>query len=201
MNLDLKGLASRGLPQPVPDTQEQEMRFDRYGGISTAPVVRKHHTLADEGSYFVANNLQTAITGQTSTSYDATKPSALLINTDSGSNPSAKRIYLDYIMLLNGGTAYSNASSNTAIFWGLAMDSGNRYSSGGTQLTVNNPNNDVAQAASIAKAYAGALVTTSAIALRTILGQRLMRAPVSATALTLANLDQFFFNFGGVEDH
>lgn len=199
----MRAIISRVLPQANPDSAnvDDSLRGARYGELYTFPISRKQHNLADEGSYFTANNLQTAITGQSSTAYDATKPSLLLVNTDSLANQAAKRIYLDYIMLLNGGTAYSNATSNTGIMWGASMDQGNRYSSGGTQLTTNNPNNDVAKASSVALAYAGAIVTTTAQSLRTIVGQRLMRAPVSATALTLANLDQFFFNFGGVEGH
>lgn len=196
----LRGLVSRALPSANPDSPniDAASRFGRYGENAVLSYIRKNHLLADEGTYFVANNLQTAITGQTTTAYDATKPSLLIVNTDSVSNSSAKRIYLDYIHLLNGGTAYSNATSNTSIVWSVALDTSNRYSSGGTQLTVNNPNNDLAQG-SVSLAYAGALVTTAAQSLRTIVGQRLMRAPISTTALTTANLDEFHFNFGGVE--
>ena len=196
----IRGLVGRLLPTANPDSPNVDVsqRFGRYGESAVLSYINKSHLLADEGSYFVANNAQTAITGQTTAAFDATKPSLLIVNTDSVSNPLGKRIYLDYIHLLNGGTAYSNDTSNTGIFWSLQLDTVNRYSSGGTALTINNPNNDLAQG-SVALAYAGALVTNTAQALRTIVGQRLMRAPVSATALTLANLDEFHFTFGGIE--
>ena len=200
----LRLLVSRALPSANTDSANQDVgaRGGRYGELAVLPYVRKQHLLADEGSYFVAANAQTAITGQAITAFDATKPSLIIANTDSSGNPAAKRIYLDYIHLLNGGTAYSNGVSNTGSFWSMQIDNGNRWSSAGTLLTVASPNMDLASATSVAQVHAGALtVTTATAAMRTLVGYRLMRAPVSATALTLANVDVFHFNFGGVEAH
>lgn len=198
----LKLIVSRTLPQGNADGPQNEVfqRAGRYGEGAVLSYIRKQHLLADEGQYFVANNAQTAITAQATNAYDATKPTILIANTDSSSNPLGKRIYIDYIALLAGGTAYSNATSNTGIFWQLGIDSGNRYSSGGTALTIANPNMDIAAASSVAKAYAGGITTTAASGqFRNVSAMRLMRLPVSATVLSLANSDRFFFTFGGVE--
>lgn len=194
----IRVLAARLLPQANPDSQNIDIagRGGRYGEVGMLSFVRKAHVLADEGSYGILNSVQTAVTGQTTTAFDATKPSLLLFNSDA---VGGKRLYLDYIHLINGGTAYSNATSNTAMLWSVAVDTGNRLSSAGTTLTQANPNNDLAATVQPVTGTAGAIVTTTATALKTIVGQRLMRAPVSATALTLANVDEFHFNFGGVE--
>jgi len=196
-----KTLVSRILPAAQIDGPESErsLRGGRYGEAFVASIVRKSHVLADEGSYYTANNLQTAITGQAVSAYDATKPSIVIFNSDSPSNPTAKRIYLDYIALVAGGTAYSNATSNTVSLCSIATDNVNRYSSGGTALTVQNVNQDAPTRPSVGLAYAGAITTTTANALRTLSGQRLFRLPVSATALSLANVDRWNINFGGVE--
>jgi hypothetical protein len=161
--------------------------------------MRKQHALSDEGSYFVANNGQTAITGQTNTAFTATAPTVSIYNSDSGGNSSSKRIYLDYLYLINGGTAFSNATSNTGTFCAVVTDTQDGVT-GGTLLTPANTNTDLSQRASVAVIRVGALTAPTASAnSRTIVGQRLVRLPVSATALTLANVDQFYFNFGGVE--
>jgi hypothetical protein len=197
-----KTLVARSLPMVTQDGPESERtaRGGRYGEVYTQPLVRKLHNLADEGSYFTANNAQTAITGQALNAFDATKPSIVIYNSDSAANPLAKRIYIDYIQLVAGGTAYSNGVSNTATYCHIATDNVNRYSSGGTALTVQNVNQDGAIRTTVASAYAGAITTTTASALRTLSGYRLFRLPVSATALSLANVDRWNINFGGVEN-
>ena len=202
MDINFRGLVSRLLPQPTNDgnNNPQPIRFGRYNEVYSVPLMRKQHALADEGSYFTANNKDSEITGQAVTSMDLTKPTILIQNVDSPGNSAAKRIYLDYITILNGSTAYSNATSNTGMFFYLNIDTILRYSSAGTALTVQNVNGDVPNRASIAQAYAGAIVTTTASpALRNITGRRFMRLPVSGTVMSIANADRWYFNFGGVE--
>ena len=198
----LRALVSRGLPQPTPDgsPQTQIIRGMRYNELATIGLMRKQHALADEGSFFVANGGDTAITGQTTQALDATKPSLLIQNTAPQSGGMGKRIYIDYISLLGGGTAYSNLTSNTGMYFYLGIDTILRYSSAGTALTVANVNGDVPNASSVAQVWAGAIVTlTAGSAFRTIGGRRLMRLPVSSTVLSTANADRWYFNFGGVE--
>jgi len=197
----LKGLVQRALPYALTDGPEAErfLRLSRYGDIYIHSLIRKQHLLADEGSYFVTNNSSTAITGQTNTAFTAVNPTVSIFNRGSPTDSQAKRIYLDYIYLLNGGTAFTNATSNTGTFCAVLLDSQDGVT-GGTALSPLSVNQDISPANSIASIRVGALTApTGTAALRTIVGQRLVRAPVSATALTLANLDFFYFNFGSVE--
>lgn len=197
-----KGLVARMLPVPNLDSQNVDVpwRVGRYNEGYVLSLIRKHHLLADEGSYFVFNNAQSGITGQTNTSYTATAPTISIYNGDIQGNVQSRRVYLDYIHLLNGSTAFSNATSNTGTFLTVVLDTQDGVT-GGTLLSPANPNQD-ATAAPACKAIVrvGALTAPAlTAAAQTIIGQRLIRLPVSSTALTLANVDQFHFNFGGVE--
>lgn len=198
----LRGVVSRSQPSPVGESQRSTARLGRYGELYVSALGRKQHLLADEGFYFVANNAQTAITGQTDTAFTATHPTLMVVNTDSPGNPTAKRIYLDYAYFLNGGTAFTNATSNTGVFGAVVLDTAARYTSGGTEISslIVGANIDGPARSSIAKVYCGAIVASaSGSTARMVVGQRLLRMPVSATALSLANVDEFFMNFGGVE--
>src|SRR5438445_338064 len=57
----IKAVISRALPQAGLDTTEQPLRIGRYQDLYTVGAVRKQHVLADEGSYFVANNGGTGV--------------------------------------------------------------------------------------------------------------------------------------------
>jgi len=196
----LKGWVSRMLPQAETDNDPGVVRLGRYGDVWTIGGVRKQHGLADEGSYFVTNNAQTGLAATALSAPTAASPFLLIANTDTAGNQNAKRIHLDYINLL--ATAAGGAAS-TLLYGGLAIvvDTGNRYSSGGTNLTANivNPNADVSARASIASVYAGAIVAAAATGnARTLVGLRNIRQAVSATVLFVVG-DVLHFNFGGVE--
>lgn len=200
----IMGLPARSLPPASADSQNTDIsaRFGRYGESAVLSYVRKTHLLADEGAYFTTNNAQTAITAPAAVAFVATTPALVVVNTDSASNTSAKRIYIDYLYLLAGATAYSNGTSNTGMFWSMVIDNGNRYTSGGTNLTaaIVNANMDLNNSDSVALIYFGAITATAATgAARAIVGQRLFREPVSATVLSNANMDDWYYNFGGVE--
>lgn len=199
----IKGTPSRALPQAQADNQREgvPLRLERYMGMFTQPVVRKSHILADEGSYFLTNNAQTGIVTSAAVGFVATTPSLIIANIDSASNPIAKRIYLDNIELLvttAGITATATQAKNLA----MLVDTGNRYSSGGTNLTNNivSPNMDGAFK-SIAAVYFGNLTATAASAnARTIVGQRLVRLPVTATTAPDVINDRVRLEFGSVEN-
>jgi hypothetical protein len=83
----MKGFASRSLPQPVPDAQDQEMRLGRYGDVYTIPALSDYYALTGEGSYFVGANptIGTGIAfgAAASTSFNDTTGAGLVImNTD-----------------------------------------------------------------------------------------------------------------------
>jgi hypothetical protein len=196
----LKGWVSRMLPQAEQDNDPGIVRLGRFGDVWTIGGVRKQHGLADEGSYFVTNNGQTAITASTQASFSATSALAVIANTDSAGNQNSKRIHLDYVNLLVSA-AGSAASGLTAVFAAGVLDTGNRYASGGTNITANIvcPNMDVSARASVANVYVGALTAASATtSARTVIGQKVLRMAVSGTALHLAN-ETVHMNFGGVE--
>jgi len=168
----------------------------RYGELVTQPIVRKQHALADEGSYFVANNAQTAVGPGTQVAFTAVNPFILLQNT----SPVATdiRVSLDYINLVSA-TAGSGTAS-TAVFQAAAvvLDQGLRFSSGGFQLTPLHTNMDLSRT-SVVTCYAGTLTAAAATgSARTICGQRNIRSGVSTTVPFTVS-DIININFGGVE--
>jgi len=205
-----KGLVSRVLPQAQADNQVDTIRLSRFQEVYGIPIVRKQHVLADEGSYFVTNNGQAAITAQVlqqnATSIDPTKPTLAIFNSDSDGNAAAKRIFLDYVHLLAGGTAYSvgAAAVQVAMLLTIIIDA-QGGASGGTDLTPNIicPNIDVGKKSSQAVVRFGALTAPALSAnSRQVVGARLFRMCLSQGAsanLSVANLDFWHMNFGGVE--
>src|SRR6266853_934272 len=174
----IRGLVSRALPSLNPDGANNDvaLRLDPYGGAYTQPLVRKTHNLADEGSYFVTNNAQTAIVPTYATAFSATTPFITIYNN------STLRAYLDYLALVNvvAGTC-STAIGYTAL--AIAVDTGNRYSSGGTNLTANIVNCGASAIGNPGLTiFCGAITATAAVAARNIVGVRNIRPGVS-TAL------------------
>jgi hypothetical protein len=109
-------------------------------------------------------------------------------------------VYLDYIALV---AIVAGACTTTAGYIAAAVvtDTGNRYSSGGTNLTANIVNPNYTAAASVpagVAVYAGAITATGATAARTIVGVRNIRPNVSATVINVIG-DMNLINFGSVE--
>jgi hypothetical protein len=195
----MKGFASRSLPQPVPDAQDQEMRLSRYGDVYTIPALADYYSLTSEGSYFVGANptIGTGIAfgAAASTSFNDTTGAGLVImNTDqSPSGTIGKRLGIDYIKLICttaiGGTI-------TTPFYQMAakIDSSLRYSSGGTQILPVSGNMDTSNA-TISRAYFGALTLTSPTAAARLVFRQAVRG---AAAMPGVN-DIIVINFGSVE--
>lgn len=187
------GLVSRGQPQPANDGLEREQRFGRFGEAYAVNLVPTKHAVADEGAYFTVNNAQTGIaTPAAPTAFSATAPFLLIYNTDSPSNPAYKRIYWDYALLVATAAGTAGASVQFAI----TLDNGNRYSSGGTNLTNNitNPNMDVGASRSVAQVYAGAITAAAASAsARTAVGNRFWKGAIPVIG------DTYVAQFGGVD--
>ena len=166
-----------------------------YRNQVTQPSLAKMANLLDEGCYFVANSGQAGLAMAAGPGLVATAPFLLVVNNNPVSAP--KTIWLDYLNLTNT-VAGSAASGLTFLAATAIIDSGNRYSSAGTQLTPVNPNMNSA-AASLGLVYAGAPVATAASGnARTVIGQRNVRPAVSGTAATVVG-DDIMFNFGGIE--
>jgi hypothetical protein len=192
---------SRQLPSAYVDGNVSVARGSRYGETATLPLVRKSHTLADEGTYFVVNNAQTGILENVATGYVATTPTLVIANTGSTVSASAPNIYLDYVDLV-ASAAGVTATAVSGKWQAVVVDTGNRYSSGGTNLSskIVRPNLNYASGGSVANIYFGAVTATAATAsARTIVGQRLFRLPVTATTAPDVIGDRFRLEFGSVE--
>lgn len=197
----VQGLVSRLLPQGFTDDRDdmKPIRLWRYGEQCVQPMIRKTHALVDEGGYFIANNAQTGIASPVGTSFAATAAMMIITNTDTERN-SGKRIYLDYLALVTTA-AGSFASAGVNLQAVVTIDTGTRYSSGGTNLTANiiNPNMDAPARTSVANVYFGALTATAATSsARTVCGLRILRPVVSATVADVVG-ELKLLNFGGVE--
>lgn len=133
-------------------------RAGRYGEAYTLPVSNKELWACDEGSYFVAltPTSGTGIIGHAApTTFDETKPYIVLYN--GGQN----RIYPQFLEL-NETVA---GVGGTGVSFTICTDTGNRYSSAGTALTVNNTNHDSINASGVT-GYCGAVIATAATATR-----------------------------------
>lgn len=160
-------------------------RSGRYGELYVTNVGTVHEFgLADEGSSFVAISptAGTGIIGHAApTTFDETKPYLFLYN--NGQN----RIYPQFLRLYETVASVGGAR----VQFTLALDYGNRYSSGGTALVKNNVNAD-SQISTGLTAYAGAVVASAATANRRLLGNYAVRGTIDIIE------DVYELNFGGV---
>jgi hypothetical protein len=194
------GIVQRLLPGPTLDDidADKPMRIGRYREQYSLSLVRKAHLLADEGSYFVTNNAQTGLAAPTPTAFTATNPIATISNTDAVT-AAAKRVYLDYVTLVTTA-AGSFASGAVALQLAIYLDTGDRYSSGGTDLSANivSPNMDGPSKSSVVKVRFGNVTATAATgAARAVVGLRTLRPDTSTTADIVG--EQKVLNFGPVE--
>lgn len=195
----VRGLVGRLLPTLSNDDPDADkpVRLGRYREQYALSLIRKQHLLADEGTYFVANNAQTGIASVAAATFAATTPLIVIANSDA---PGGKRVYLDYITLVTtaaGGWGSAGVNTQLAIY----TDSTDRYTSGGTSITANivSPNSDVATSASVAKVRFGNITAAAATgAVRAVCGLRILRPAVSATVADVVG-ETKQLNFGGVE--
>lgn len=194
----IQGVVSRILPgTPAPDTQPSALgvRAGRYNELYNLPIASNKVFAADEGSYFVANSglssgLIAGIAEAIVVTQAATTPALTIFN----SNPSGgKRLYLDYIKLVNTAAG----ASTTSAFAGGVLDIGNRYSSGGTSLTASivSTNSDLAIGGSGAVINFGAITATAASAPRQLFVENIR---VAAAPCWIVN-DTVLFQCGGYD--
>jgi hypothetical protein len=141
--------------------------------------------LGDEGSQWVITNTpQTAILDTAAlTAFAATTPTMVLFN----NNPTGGRSI--YIQRMHFTVAAAGASG-TNWLWQWLVDTGNRYSSGGSALTPTNPNLGVLAAATGAVCHFGAITATAANA------SRIVGAGVGRTVIKVVG-DEYTWEFGG----
>ena len=143
---------SRDQSKPAANQQGEygPFRLSRYGELATRPLDRL--ALTEESSYFVAHNATndaaTTLAGHVApvlADADATMTKTFIfLRVPSGAT---KRVYLDFIEL----DCVVIGASGTEDNWADQLDTGaTRYSSGGTALTIVNPNMQSAEASILA---------------------------------------------------
>jgi hypothetical protein len=186
------GLVSRSLPQPTVDGQEGEQRLGRYRSAYVESLVPKMHLLADEGSYFVANNSGTGVaTTATPTAFSDTAPLFTINNVDTAQNAANKRIYLDFIRVT--GTAAGTAGTDLRIRGVLDYT----VPSAGTLLTSLNVNTDVPKSSSIATCRILPTGVTQSGNSRVVIGTQIV-IPAQTANIPVAG-SEALLNFGGVD--
>lgn len=175
---------ARAIPSPNTDTTQAgtSVRTGRYAEQYVLPLTHKELYALDEGTYFTAITATpgTGVVGPVSTTFLETKAMLTLYN--GGQN----RIYPQYLQFHDTSVSVTD----TRLQFTICLDTGNRYTSGGTALTIANCNMDSSnQSAGIATQ--GALVTTAATGSRRIIGHQTYRGTVDVVEDTIA------FVFGG----
>jgi hypothetical protein len=190
----------RSLPSPVnPNGEATTIRTSRYGEPISRPLPGGRHVLADEGTYFVAHNAtndaSTTLAGHAApvlVDADATMTKPLVfVRVPAGVT---SRLYLDFIEL----DVITAGASGTADNWAAQLDTGTtRYSSGGTALTIVNPNMQSSNTSVLATTSAllgGAVVVGAEGANVRELGHGQIRAAIAIAG------DRYCFKFGGEND-
>lgn len=183
-------------PTPVNDGESLPIRGTPYGEQYVRPLPGERYVFADEGSYFVAHNAindaATTLAGHVApvlADADATlvKP-FVFFRVPTGVT---KKVRLDYIEMDVTVIGASGTSDNYA--WQL--DSGaSRYSSGGSALTIVNPNMDSAETSVMSATnhlLAGDVVASVETANVRHGGHGQLRAAIMVVG------DRYTFKFGG----
>lgn len=195
----IKSIVQRALPSLNQDSPNNDiaLRLDSYGGVYTQPLVRKNTALADEGSYWLQNSTQTGITPPLGVSFSATVAALVIYNNDS----LGRSLALDYICLTNTvAVTMTSSVAGAPNFFAIAIDNGNRLSSGGTTLTTpfNANMSKASQYPSVTATFGNLTATAATSAVRYLVGTRVLRPNATTSAATVVG-DMFYFNFGGVE--
>lgn len=169
-------------------TDEGQLEYPRgmpYGEQAVQNIMgARVPALADEGSYWTAMNVpQTAILDTAAlTAFVATTPTMVVFN----NNPVGGRSLYPTRFRCSVSAA---GTSGTNWLWQWLVDTGNRWTSGGTLLTLANPNVNVLNTASGAVIHFGAVTAPAANA------SRIIGAGVGRTVIKVIG-DEYTFEFG-----
>jgi hypothetical protein len=184
----------RTRPHAELDGTDVDARLSRYREQMVVPTLVTKHALTDEGSYFVTNNAQTGIaTSATPTTFSATNPFILIYNASRPSDDFASRLYVDYVTLL----ATAAGTAGTSLQYAITKDVGNRFSSGGTEITANIANLGPTSLGTLTRAWAGNITATAASGnAKTLIGNRFLSGSIPVAG------DEYTLRFGaaGVAD-
>ena len=149
-------------------------RASRYGDLSVQSLVPTKHLLADEGSYFTAQNPTIGtgvITAGAITSF--TDTNALFVIKNNASVASGIRFYLDYLRLI----ATSATTAVVSVDFLVKIDTINRFPStaanGTTMTPVNTNGDDNTGSTAVIQAFnnAGAMTIAAASAAARVVGR------------------------------
>lgn len=154
----LSGLVNRVRPSRSADGTNVLARQGRYGEVMVVPITLGTYGIADEGSYFKATNPTpgTGIAAAITAAYSATAAYINVRNTDAAGG---KRMYFDYLTLLN--TVVPATSTSVQLVVTIDNPGTARYASGGSLIAGVNANMDDTTA-SVANIHAGAVVLNAA---------------------------------------
>lgn len=132
------------LPSPIYNNTYGPNRSSRYGEQYTQPIGLPRWALANEGTLFIARNAtddaSTTLAGHAApvlADADATMVKPFIFMRHGGASTSSTRIFLDFIEI----EVVTAGANGTQACWSAQLDTGTtRYSSGGTALTILNPN-------------------------------------------------------------
>jgi hypothetical protein len=178
---------SQGLPTRTADSTAiaTPSRADNYGGAIVQPLSGKEFGAVAEGSYFVGITPTpgTGVIGHAApTTFDEAKAYIVLYNSSS-----TVSLYPQFLQLHNTVVSVGD----TRVQFTICVDSGNRYSSAGTSLTVNNCNMNSSIATVATTAKIGAVVSTAASGARRVLGNIVFRGTIDVVE------DTYEIVFGG----
>ena len=142
------------LPSPIYNNTYGPTRSSRYGEQYVQPIMGWRAACALEGTYFAAHNATddaaTTLAGHAApvlADADATMTKPFIFLRNPSASTSALRLFLDYIEI----EVITAAASGTQACYSAQIDSGaTRYSSGGTALTIVNPNQQSSNASVLA---------------------------------------------------
>jgi len=191
---NIDGLAIRGLPSPISNNVRGPVRLDRYGNVGVYPLNKWRHGVADEGCYFIAHNAtndaSTTLAGHAApvlVDADATMTKPFIHARFAAASTSLVRAYLDFIEI----EVITAGANGTADSWATQLDTGaTRVSSGGTALTLVNPNMQSTATPSLV-VLGGAVVTGAESANVRDLGFGQFRPSIQIAG------DKYMFVFGG----
>lgn len=176
MDIAMTGEVDRTRPHAELDGTDIDMRLSRYRELCVNPMSYLKHPLADEGSYFAVTNAQTGLaTAAAPTAFSATNPFLLIYNSGRPGDDFAPRYSIDAISLI----ATAAGTGGTNVQMAITKDFGNRYTSGGTDLTPNIVNTGPTSTVPTARIFAGNITATAASSnAKTIIGNRFLKGAI-----------------------
>jgi len=180
-----QGLVHEGLPSTSSDNTFAQLRTSKYGELMPMLVSgAKNSALAAEASYYTICNptAGTAIADGNASAFVTTTPLLTIFNSNAAGG---KSIYLDYLdLIVTAAAGTSSTNFNAAMY----MDSGNRYSSGGSTITPANVNPS-------STLTSGGTVKFGAVTATAATAQRQLYNEILRTVIPVIG-DKYKFRFG-----